>query len=138
MSHSQLPISLEGDKLIPFLPKLQVHFTDGSKWYFQTLDEAIHHSNKNKLTIKESHPVKFDSDLFNTANTDIYSIQALLNSLLFATNGQIHFEIDFFDKFYSFTQLITTIEEKVINLKNKFEENYNILDHYKTYLLESR
>lgn len=138
MSHPQLPISLEGEKLITFLPKLKVHFTNGTEWYFQTMDEAIQYSKKNNLSIKESHPVNFDSDLFNTASSDIYTLQALLNSLLFATNGQIHFNIDFFDKFYAFTQLITSIEEKVTVLKKRFENNYNILDHYKNYLLESR
>lgn len=138
MTHTHLPISLEGEKLIPFLPKLKVHFTDSTEWYCQTMDEAVQYSKKNNLTIKKSHPVNFDPDLFNTASSDIYTLQALLNSLLFATNGQIHFDIDFFDKFYAFTQLISTIEEKVAGLKKRFENNYNILDHYKTHLLESR
>lgn len=138
MSHSQKQLSLEGDKLIPFLPKIKVRYGDGLCSYFQTLDEAVLFANKNKLTIKESHPVKFDPDLFESANTDVYSIQALLNSLLFSIDGQRHLDINFFDKFYAFTQLISSIEEKVVHLKNRFEENYNILDHYKTFMLESR
>jgi hypothetical protein len=137
MSQTTKLLSLEGDKLLPFLPKLQVHFTDGTEWYFQTLDEAVQFADKKKLVIRESHQVKFDEDLFDNTTTDIYTLQALLNSLLFAVHGHTHFEIDFFDKFYAFLQLIKSVEDKLIGMKTRFEDNYKIIDHYKTCVLES-
>lgn len=140
MLHKNFPLDLEGfPDIIDKLPHFIVHFSDNSKKYVNNISEAITFSNENGLNISSFVPVSFDDLIFENTETLAYEIQNLAQSLLYAANGQREFVLKGYEQdFFSILAILKTMEQKINEIKSKFEVNFELLEHFSLQLEEMK
>ena len=119
-------ISLNGKGIE--LPKYIVSFLGGGTMLSNSIEEIMEIQKKEKLQIESINPVKIDNEIFDTSINFIDETKALLNTFYYAVYSEDNFNEEYTTKFFSFFEMIKTIENKVQKMKQVYQNNYEIID----------
>lgn len=125
MNNTQI-ISLTGAGLE--LPKYIAEFSTGATMLSNNIDEILEVAKKEKREIKSINPVKIDSDIFTSTINLIDETKALLNTFFYAVEAEDMYDEDYKTKFFSFFEMIKSIEEKVREMKELYQNNYEMIE----------
>ena len=131
MLHSNL--SLEGnEQLLKLLPAFKVSFTDQSKQYIYSITEVDKILSDNPgLVVAKISKIQFDDSLYSNTEGEVYQVKALLDAFLLALDSTSltpdNRQMELFDRFYSFLEMLKVINEKLAGIKQQFEENFGLI-----------
>jgi hypothetical protein len=119
-------ISLDGKGIE--LPKYIVNFLGGGAMLSNSIEEIMEIQKKEKRQIESINPVKIDNEIFDTSINFIDETKALLNTFYYAVYSEDNFNEEYTTKFFSFFEMIKTIENKVQEMKQVYQNNYEMIE----------
>lgn len=119
-------ITLEGKGIE--IPKFIGNFSGGSIMLSNSIEEIMEIAKKENRKIESIQPVKFDNALFNTTVDLIDETKALLNAFYYAVDGEDNHNERYADKFFTFFEMIKTIEKKVQEMKQVYQNNFEMIE----------
>ncbi len=119
-------ISLDGKGIE--LPKYIVSFLGGGTMLSNSIEEIMEITKKEKRQIESINPIKFDDGIFNTTINFIDETKALLNTFYYAVYAEENHNENYDTKFFTFFEMIKTIENKVKEMRQVYQNNYEMID----------
>lgn len=119
-------ISLDG-KGIKF-PKYVANFLDGGTMLSNSIEEIMEITKKEKRQIESINPVKIDNRIFDTTINFIDETRALLNTFYYAVYADESHNEDYSIKFFTYLEMIKTIESKIQEMKQLYQNNYEMIE----------
>ncbi len=119
-------ISLDGKGIE--LPKYIVSFSGGGTMLSNSIEEIMEIAKKEKRQIESINPVKIDNRIFDTTINLIDGTKALLNTFYYAVYAEDNHNERYEDKFFTFFEMIKTIENKVQEMKELYQNNFEMIE----------
>lgn len=119
-------ITLKGEGIE--IPKFIVRFSSFGSMLSNSIEEIMAFAKKRNWQIESIQPVKFDKALFETTINLIDETKALLNTFYYAVYAEDNHNESYAEKFFTFFEMIKTIENKVQEMKELYQNNYEMIE----------
>jgi hypothetical protein len=115
------------------LPKLSIRYSNGIISYVEKLsDNDSNYAKRHNIEITEIKKLEFDYNLFETLSNKINNLRSILNCLQEAVDKQNNSPsgLNYEAQFFTFYNQVKVIKERVNEIEEKLEHNYDIIEHY--------